>query len=331
MNLKARLRFDHFILREEFTDFFPPREFDSYTAFVGAPGDCIKSEPRTRAVMLERSRPGAANRKPERFIVKEYYYPLLPRLRTWLRHSKAEHEFRSLLEVTSRGIKAAEAVAFGTRRTVFGYVHSCFIITRYVENSYTLEQWIKVADTLGMTQAELNWSICGELGKTFRTLHQGHFFLFTAKPRNILLQRDTDTPEIIFIDLPYALCITNRTLARRAQALDLAAFLGNFRLFSSVEQKASFYNAYLPDPFGAPPEDLERRVEGAIRWRRNQTPISVLVHSIRSASKKWQRQKRKQTSSWHTGSKSLFALFGLSPIPKVGDCETATSLLELML
>jgi hypothetical protein len=331
MSLKARLWIDQFFLSEQFAEFFPLCDFDSYNAFVEAPGDCIKSEPRTRVVMLERHRADAVDDRPERFIFKEYYYPLLPRVRTWLRHSKAEHEFRSLLEVTSHGIKAAEAVAFGTRRTPLGCVRSCFIITRYVENSYTLEQWIKEADIHGVTVAELNWSVCGELGHIFRTLHRRNFFLFTAKPRNIFLQRTADTPEIILIDLPYALRITNCLLARRAQALDLAVFLGNFPTVLSEDQKSCFYNAYLPEPLDALPEDLERRVEGAIRWRRNETPISSLVHRVRNASKKWRRQKRKQAAGLHAGLKSLLALFELSHISRFSQFETAISLFEVLI
>jgi hypothetical protein len=68
-----------------------------------------------------------------------------------------------------------------------------------------LEQWIKETDKLHMTQAELNWSVCGALEQTFRKLHQANFFLFTAKPRNILAQRTADIPEIIIIDVPLRL------------------------------------------------------------------------------------------------------------------------------
>jgi hypothetical protein len=112
------------------------------------------------------------------------------------------------------------------------------------------------------------------LGQTFRTLHQEHFFLFTAKPRNILVRRTPNTPQIIIIDIPYALRIAKQPFVRWAQAFDLAVFLGNFARLTSQEQEASFYNAYLPDPLGSSREDLERRVRGAIRWHRNQTPVS---------------------------------------------------------
>lgn len=235
-------------------------------------------------------------------------------MRTWLRHSKAENEFRSLLEVQRPGIAAAEPVAFGVRRTLFGFIRSCFIITRYVESSYTLEEWIKGGDKIGKTQAEQNWSIYNPLGQTFRTLHQEHFFLFTAKPRNILVRRTPNTPQIIIIDIPYALRLAKQPFVRWAQAFDLAVFLGNFARLSSQEQEASFYNAYLPDPLGSSREDLERRVRGAIRWHRNQTPVSWLVHVIRGAVTKSQRQQRKRTGSFRRSAKSLLLMFELAHI-----------------
>jgi hypothetical protein len=135
-------------------------------------------------VILER--PGKAlNGKAERFVLREYYYPMLPSLRTWFRESKAEHEFRSLQAVQNLGIRAAEPVAFGARRTLLGFVRSCFIVTHYVENSFTLEYWIKGGDEFTNTGAEREWSFCEALGKAFRALHQEGFFLLTAKPKNI--------------------------------------------------------------------------------------------------------------------------------------------------
>jgi hypothetical protein len=284
------LSLDRCVVRQPFTDFFPSREFNSYEAFVSAPGKCLKSEPRTQVVILERLGK-ALNGKTERFVLKEYYYPILPSFRTWARQSKAEHEFRSLQYVQSLGIGAAEAVAFGARRTLLGFVRSCFIVTHYVENSFTLEDWIKGGDEFTKTSIERDWPFYEALGKTFRIFHQERFFLFTAKPKNILLRRTDSIPEIVIIDIPYALRLTNRFLARRAQALDLAVFLGNIERIASEEQRAIFYNSYLPDPLGAPSETLERRLADAIRWRRNQTPVSWLVHSVRRAGKKWPRKK----------------------------------------
>jgi hypothetical protein len=194
-----------------------------------------------------------------------------------------------------------------------------------------LEQWTKEGGKLGKTEAELNCSLGAAVGQAFRRLHQGNLFLFTAKPRNILLRRTADAPEIVIIDIPYALRIAKQSLARWAQAFDLAVFLGNFARVSSEDPKTSFYDAYLPDPLGAPREDLERRVTGATRWRRNQTPLSSLVHSIRRAAKKWRRHKGKRTANFRGITKSLLALFEMSCIADLGSFGTAISLLEMML
>lgn len=327
----ASLSFDRFIVRESFAGLFPPAEFQDYDAFVRHPGTCLKAEPRTQVRRIECGTAGAANANQARFVVKEYYYPVLPRTRTWLRHSKAEHEFRALLKVQSLGIGAAESVAFGVRRTLLGFVRSCFIITRYVEDSCTLEQWMKQGDELGKTQAEQNWSVGDALAQTFRNLHQRGWFLFTAKPRNILLRRTADTPELIIIDLPYALRISKQPLARWAQAFDLAVFLGNIARISAKDLLDRFYDAYLPDPLGAPREDIERRVTAAIRWRRNQTPVSSLVHTIRSATKKWQRQRKKRDIGVLARLKSILVLINLAHLSERGDLKAAICLLETVL
>ena len=283
----SKVSYDRLVIRKPFLDLFPLSEFSRYEAFVRASGECLKSKPRTRVVLLERSRPGAET--PERFIVKEYYYPLLPRLRTWLRHSKAEHEFRSLLKVAELGVHAAEPVAFGTRRTFFGCVRLCFIVTCYVENAVTFEQWAKEARQVGFPKAEFKWFVCQAFGRTFRTLHFARFFLFTAKPRSILVRQTGASPEIVLIDLPYALRIRSPYFARVAQAFDLAVFLANVARILPEYQITKFYTGYLPDPLGGSPEELTCRIADAIRWRRNETPVSAIVHKFRRSGKEFGR------------------------------------------
>jgi hypothetical protein len=278
-----RAPFRRVVVRKQFSDLFPSEEFNSYSAFVTTSGECLKSEPRTRVVRFERRRPGAEAK--ERFIIKEYYYPFLPRTRTWYHPSKAEHEFRSLQKVAELGIHAAEPVAFGVRRSIAGCVHSCFIITRYVENAITLEQWADETQLFCLPEPQSNWPVCQALGRTLRTLHLARFFLFTAKPRNILIRRTEDSFEPVLIDLPYALRVRWRYLARYAQALDLAVFLGNVAGLLPQHKLSAFYKAYFPDPLGEAPEELQSRIAEAIRWRMNQTPVSRVVHHLRRSVK----------------------------------------------
>ncbi|HEX9786460.1 MAG TPA: hypothetical protein VGB09_00470 [Candidatus Binatia bacterium] len=42
--------------------------------------------------------------------------------------------------MAKNGVPSAEPVAFGAKRARLACVRSCFIMTRHVENSFTLEQ-----------------------------------------------------------------------------------------------------------------------------------------------------------------------------------------------
>jgi hypothetical protein len=195
---------------------------------------------------------------------------------------QADQEFHNLLHTARLGVRAAEPVAFGTKRTLLGFVRSCFIITSFIEGASTLAQWSRKANHL----AEQRCAISRALGQRFRMLHQARFFLFTAKSKNILVRENTNFPEIFFIDLPYARFVHWRPLARWAQARDLGCFLGNFPRRFSENDKAPLYEAYLRDPFGCPPAILRRRLARAIRANRNQTLISSIVHNWRGRGRK---------------------------------------------
>src|SRR5262249_20872519 len=85
-----------FLVCRSYQDYFPATEYASYDAFLNADGEPVKSESRTRVVLLQRR----ANRQQEEsirsFVLKIYHYPLLQRIRTGFRISKAEQEFHSL-------------------------------------------------------------------------------------------------------------------------------------------------------------------------------------------------------------------------------------------
>src|SRR5580765_6900355 len=91
--------------------YFPASECPTYDAFLNADGELVKSEPRTRIVILRRLASRSQEEAMRSFVLKIYCYPLLPRVRTGLRISKAEQEFNSLRYLNQRGVPAAEAVA----------------------------------------------------------------------------------------------------------------------------------------------------------------------------------------------------------------------------
>jgi hypothetical protein len=286
----ARRALERVFVRQEYSEFFPRAEFDGYGAFVAARGKVLKSERRTRVVILRRQAGAEPLRQERRFVCKEYRYPWLPRIRTWLRISKAEHEFNSLGQVAALGLACAEPVACGAQRTALGFVRSCFVVTGFVEDSVTLK------DSPGTERfrslPEERAYICRRLARILRRLHQARLFLFTAKPKNILLRRDRGREQIVLIDLPYARFLRWPPLARWAQARDLAMVFANYMPRMSDEETAPFYEAYFPDPLGAHERAVRRRVARAVRVRQNQTFLSWLGHRS--------RQALKLAKGWHT-------------------------------
>src|SRR5262245_3153237 len=274
-----------FFVCPSYEDYFPAIEYSSYDAFLNAEGEPVKSEPRTRVVILKRQ----ANRPQEEtqgsFVLKIYHYPLLPRIRTGLRISKAEQEFHSLYYLNQQGVRAAEPVAFGVERTRLGFVRSCFVITRFVEGAVNLSQWRSESNQQQLRNTGRN--LLKQLGKIFRRIHDVRFFLFTAKTKNILIRGEsTHSPEIFFIDTPQGRTLRWRALARWAQGRDLGLFLGNFYPALSEGETSAFYEGYLPDPLGGSSVALRGHAQRAMRSKKNLTPISALVHSIKRNLKK---------------------------------------------
>jgi hypothetical protein len=267
-------------VRPAYQRYFPAVEYPNYHAFLNADGEPVKSERRTRIVILRKRASGAAPEALRSFVLKIYHYPLLPRIRTGLRISKAEQEFNSLRYLNQQGVSAAEAVAFGVERTRLGFVRSCFVITGLVEGAVNLSRW-----RAEQTQAQPprhDHFLLKQLGAMFRRLHEVRFFLFTPKTKNILIRHGSSgSPEIFFIDVPYARTLSWRPIARWAQARDLGLFLGNFHPALTESETTVFYEGYLPDPLGGSAASVRRHTQRAMRSKQNLTYISALVHNLK--------------------------------------------------
>jgi tRNA A-37 threonylcarbamoyl transferase component Bud32 len=271
-----------FVICEPYESYFPPAEYADYDAFLNANGEPLKSERRTRVVLLRRQEEPPRGKAMRLFVLKIYRYPLLPRIRTGLRMSKAEQEFNSLRFIKRQGVPAAEPVAFGVQRTQLGFVRSCFIITSFLEGTVNLSQWRSDSALDKDRRAEPTHFLLRQIGAMFRRLHDIRFFLFTAKTKNLLIREQSAThPEIFFVDVPYARTLRWRPIARWAQCRDLGFFLGNFLPALTESERVSFYESYLPDPLGGSATALRRRVQRAMLAKQNLTPISRLVHGFK--------------------------------------------------
>jgi hypothetical protein len=281
-----------FLVCQSYADYFPAIEYSSYDAFLNADGEPVKSEPRTRVVILRRVANRPQKESIRSFVLKIYHYPLLPRIRTGLRISKAEQEFNSLRYLNRQGVPAAQPVAFGVERTRLGFVRSCFVITGFVEGDVNLSRWRSESSQPQSPHTGQHRVLLKQLGIMFRRLHEARFFLFTAKTKNILIRGEsTPSPEIIFVDTPYARTLRWQPIARWAQGRDLGLFLGNFCPALTESETTAFYEGYLPDPLGASSVTLRQYAQRAMRSKQNLTPISALVHALK-------RNLRRKIAVW---------------------------------
>ena len=279
---KTKSRRWRYRIAEAFSDYFPSAEFPNYGAFLTAGGDALKRERRTRVTIIQRRPRGSPADGISSFVLKVYKYPFIQGIRTGFQISKAEREFDSLRYLNRMGIGAAQAVGYGVERTWLGFVRSCFIITRLVDDSINLRQYaeLKPQEELDGKKVE---ELFTQLGRMFRRLHQANFFLFTAKPKNILVRNYRNrADEIFLIDIPYARTLKWRLLARWAQARDVGVLLGNDATACLPDTAIeAFYRAYLPDPLGSPSTAVKRRALRQMRAKQNQTLISRWIHVIK--------------------------------------------------
>ncbi|HEU4772721.1 MAG TPA: lipopolysaccharide kinase InaA family protein [Candidatus Udaeobacter sp.] len=272
----------HYRIAEPFAGYFPVAEFPHYGAFLAALGNSVKRERRTLVTVVHRPRQGAPAGEVSSFVLKVYKYPFFPRIRTGFQISKAEREFNGLRYLNEIGVGAAQAVGYGVERNSLGFVRSCFIITRFVDDSINLSQWYTELDRQEKLDGKSVDKVFTQLGRVFRRLHQAHFFLFTAKSKNILIRKDLDrADEIFLIDIPYARTLQWRLFARWAQARDIGVLFGNITASLSDTAIELFYRAYLPDPLGFPSTTVRRHALRQMRAKQNQTLISRWMHDIK--------------------------------------------------
>jgi hypothetical protein len=283
-----------FHVSETFIGYFPANEFANYDDFIKLAGETIKQSARTHVVLTRRNAVDGADMTSCAFIIKCHRYPFLPRLRTGFRISKAENEFNNLHQLRQLGVNAVEPVAYGAERTRLGFVRSCFVITRYLEETITLADWHWANHDKEESMQKAARLI--RLGAIFNRLHSARFFLFTAKPRNILLRPSSDSDSGLHIlDTPYARTLRWCPLARWAQGRDLGYCLGSFHPNVTSAELESFYQGYLPDTLGGSTTGIQRRIARAIRVQQNLTPMARLVNTLKlylKQRRRWRRARR---------------------------------------
>lgn len=267
-------------VNHDYADSFANEVFRDYAAFASLPGDTLKQEDRTKVVHVNGA---ATDHQPANasFVLKEYHYPPLARLYTWLLPSKAEREFQGLAQCRAWGVPTVEPVACGARRSPAGMVESCFVLTRFEDGVIPLRSWLKAGHVHSETGRAQLAGLLGEVAGHLRMLHERRFFLLTAAAKNILVREREGRLAWRFIDLPYARFLQPRPLARLGQRRDLGAFSGSVAKFTGPEAFEPFFDAYLGDPLGGSDATVRRLAHSGARVHNNETPLKCLRRALR--------------------------------------------------
>ncbi len=259
-------------INEQFAGFFDSRHFLRYQDFLKESGIVFKDKDHVRVVLRELSQDGLS----QKFVFKEYRYGK-GNIRTWW-PAKAKREYHNLKVCQKLGIPAVKPVAYGSQRSILKTVNSCFVITKFVENSVNLKKRL---------QESGNWhndpslqKIFTELGIIFRRLHSRNYFMYSSSTRNILIKENTPLQEsrIRLLDMPYAYFAFNNRRACRAQSKDLGTLLKLPFLFGCSSLVDAFFQTYLSDPLGSSTTELKHRLYRAARAQDNRTLWTDFVH-----------------------------------------------------
>ena len=139
----------------------------------------------------------------------------------WMRAPKARREFQNYQTFARLGVPAAEPIACGEERGVWGQLLRAIIITRTVPEACELDDFFRS----GPPRAQRD-QISRELAEAVRRLHAAHFYYYDLVWRNILVSRAGDGVKVYFIDCPRggkAWFWRRRKLLRDLASLDKSA------------------------------------------------------------------------------------------------------------
>lgn len=119
--------------------------------------------------------------------------------------SRSRAEYVNLSFFHELGIPACELVAQGEYRNALGIISNCMIITREVEDSVQLDQFIdqlESGDDSEETKRGIRRQIMRSLAANLRKIHGRRFYHDDLKWRNVLVRRAGDAVETFWIDCP---------------------------------------------------------------------------------------------------------------------------------
>jgi len=277
----------------------------AYQQLLLLPGTLIKKERRTTITLLSGLAENGSGPHYS-FMLKVYRYPDISIMRTAMRMAKAEREYLGLRQCQVLGIPVAQPVGFGVERGLARTVRSCFVITRFIEDSVDFRALLKQRDEWKFGRCEQTVHILRQLGQHLHRLHEERFFLTNPTPRNVLIRNaETVSPEAMFIDPVSARFLPSGLPARYGQRVDLGALFGPLLRHTGKDILEPFLDTYLPDPIGRTPVGLRRFIIKAARVHNNRTVFAWASHKIHRTIKRCARTLRGERYQNKKGGRSM--------------------------
>lgn len=179
--------------------------------------------------------------------VKIYNYTESSWFRIW-RSGRCPIETRNLLLFEALGIPTLKVLAWGQRSNAFGKLEQEFIITQTAEQMIPLDELLIKRRLARKTRLQ----IIDQIAANTRTLHQHHFYHKDLHWRNLLINKEGNTPTVCWIDCPRGSFHHSPWQRRHWQQKDCATLDKHAYPFCTIAERRRFAAQYLQQAETAP-------------------------------------------------------------------------------
>jgi len=229
------------------------RKFESISEYFGFP---LGPDQRRRSKVSKKELTDNEGR-PVSVYFKLYGYRRLKRaLSRIFKPTRSQSEIKNLKFFHQLGIPACTPILQGEYRNIFGIARNCMIITKEIEGSIQLDQFItqlNASDEPEAIKASIRKQIIHSTATNLKKIHDHHFFHDDYKWRNILIKRTgTETVEVFWIDCPNGYFTKNKIRKNHGIIKDLACIDHGATGVIDKQERELFLSTYSGLPSTSP-------------------------------------------------------------------------------